>query len=96
MKITISEDAAQWYKNELNLKDNTYLRFFARYGGFGGHIPSFSLGVSEQPPLNMHTSTTIKNIVFYIEESDAWYFEDQNLFVTLDENSDEPQFSVES
>lgn len=95
MKLTISKDAAQWYKDELEMDDNTYVRFYVRYGGSGGLIPGFSLGVNTDTPQLLHTSIEVNNVTFYIEESDAWYFEDKNLNVDFDYNNSEPTFSYE-
>lgn len=95
MKIVISEPAADWYKQELELEKNSEIRFFVRYGGVGGRIPGFSLGVSIESPDLVHTSTTMNSLTFFIAEEDAWYFEDSNLTVTLDQKLNEPQFTYE-
>lgn len=95
MEIIISEEAAKWYKEELDLEDQASIRFFVRYGGVGGRIPGFSLGISVGPPRQIHTATTVNNLQFYIEEEDAWYFENQNLLITLDEQFEEPQFTYQ-
>lgn len=90
MNIKVTEEAANWYKQELHLEDNTTLRFFVRYGGVGGRIAGFSLGVKEETPDQIHASTTIDNIDYFVEESDAWYFEGSNLSVSYDSKRDEP------
>jgi len=91
----ISEAAAKWYKEELDLEEQDTVRFFVRYGGVGGRIPGFSLGVSVVPPKQIHTSTTVNNLQFYIEEEDAWYFDKHDLVITFDEQLDEPQFTYQ-
>lgn len=95
LQITISDEAAHWYKEELELNEPTYVRFLVRYGGVGGNVPGFSLGLAIEPPSQIHTSTEVDFITFYIEESDAWYFEDKNLAITLNEELNEPQFTYE-
>jgi len=95
MKIIIEEKAARWYKDELQLSAPAYIRFTVRYGGMGGNIPGFSLGISSEKPEQVHTSTEVNDITFYVEENDAWYFEDKNLVVSFDEELDEPQFTYE-
>lgn len=95
MKLFVTEEVAHWYKRELAMPSNAYLRFFVRYGGFGGLVPGFSLGVNIDEPQNMHTSTTVAEITFYIEEQDVWYFDNQNLNVRLDEVLQEPTFSYQ-
>lgn len=95
MKIIISEEAAEWYKKELDLTESTYVRFYVRYGGVGGNVPGFSIGLSLEQPTEVHTETTVGDLTFYVEETDAWYFEDKNLVITLDEKLNEPQYTYE-
>lgn len=95
MKIIISEEAAEWYKKELEITKPSYVRFYVRYGGVGGNVPGFSIGISLESPIEIHTSTTINDITFFIEEQDAWYFEDKNFVITFDEKLNEPQFTYE-
>lgn len=94
MNIQVSEKAAEWYKDEYNVEEAAF-RFFVRYGGMGGHIPGFSLGINLENPVKMHTSTTINGLQFFVEESDVWYFEDKDLFITFDEQQNEPHFAYE-
>lgn len=93
LDINISEEAAEWFKKEYEINSSTTLRFFVRYGGMGGNIPGFSLGVNIEPPELIHTSTTVKEMMFYIEESDAWYFDEKDLMITLNTELGEPQFT---
>src|SRR5690625_2602780 len=93
MNIHLSEEAIAWFKTEYEIDGQVSLRFFVRYGGVGGNIPGFSLGVSFDAPKDPHTSTEQENIHFFIEEADAWYFEGKDLHVTVDQQNDEPLFS---
>lgn len=96
MEIQISKEAAKWYKHELDLENNdNYIRFFVRYGGFGGNIPGFSLGVSKDAPEEVHAAKEIDNITFYVEEKDAWYFEDNDLKIKFSRKKQEPEISYE-
>lgn len=90
MKLDISKEAAVWYKEELELEDKEELRFFVRYGGVGGKIPGFSLGVKKDQPQKIHTSQTVEDITFYIEDSDVWYFENSDLDIKFDHQHNEP------
>src|SRR5699024_1279644 len=63
MNIHVTKDAAAWYKKEYDI-DTASLRFFVRYGGFGGNVPGFSLGVHLEEPLNTHTSIKVNDILF--------------------------------
>lgn len=93
MEIIITEEAVRWYKDELELSDPSYIRFHVRYGGIGGNIPGFSLGISLEEPSQIHTSIEVDFITFYIEDSDAWYFDDKNLNISFNEKMNEPQFA---
>ncbi|HLR72511.1 MAG TPA: hypothetical protein VK085_13905 [Pseudogracilibacillus sp.] len=93
MHIKVSDEAAEWFKNEYEIEDEISLRFFVRYGGVGGNVPGFSLGVNFDPPTTIHTSVTVNDVLFYIEESDAWYFDGKDLIVSLNHDLDEPQFT---
>lgn len=95
MKINITSEAANWFKEEYEITEYTSIRFFVRYGGVDGNIPGFSLGVALETPDNMHTSVTVKNIQFFVDEADVWYFQDKNLFISLDEQLGEPKFAYE-
>lgn len=94
MNIYVSEDAAKWYKEEYEVS-NASIRLFVRYGGFGGNIPGFSLGVNIEEPYAMHASTEIEGIQFYIEESDSWYFDEKDLHITYSKENKEPQFAYQ-
>lgn len=89
MKINVSEQAANWYKQEI-ITSLPYVRFYPRYG-YGGHIPGFSVGVSNDQPEEVHASSQVDNLTFYVEEKDAWYFEGVNLDITWNEQLKEPK-----
>ncbi|WP_099158202.1 HesB/YadR/YfhF family protein [Virgibacillus ndiopensis] len=92
MNIHVTDEAARWYKDELDIQQNAYVQFYVRYGGFRGLIPGFSLGVSLETPNEIHSSYEVENITFYVEAKDAWYFEEKDLNVEIDKNLNEPTF----
>nr|WP_010530729.1 hypothetical protein [Lentibacillus jeotgali] len=91
MSLSITHEAADWYKKEFDIDDQSYLRFFVRYG-FGGQIPGFSLGVGYDVPDNMFASSNVNGIMFFIENKDAWYFDGKDLTIQLDDTTREPKF----
>ncbi len=94
MKLHISEKAAAWYKNELGLCEGDCVRFYARYGGFSSFQPGFSLGVSTEPPVTPGVETVVDGIVFYVEASDLWYFDNNDFYIDLDPTFEEPEFKI--
>lgn len=92
MKITVSNEAATWYKDEL-INDSPFIRFFPRYGG-GGHIPGFAIAVIDDKPEIALFQTTIDNITFYVEEKDAWFFDGISIDVGWDDILEEPKINI--
>ncbi|NWQ43787.1 hypothetical protein MLOOGBEN_24100 [Bacillus sp. EB106-08-02-XG196] len=90
MKIQISSDAAAWYKQELNLKTDDFVRFYVRYGGCSTVQSGFSLGISNDEPVDIGAKTTEDGITFYIEEKDLWYFDDHDLVIEYHAKYEEP------
>jgi uncharacterized protein YneR len=95
MKIQISHDAAEWYKQELNLKDGDFVRFFARYGGCSTVQSGFSLGLSNEEPTDIGVKVLEDGVTYYIEEKDLWYFDDHDLIIDYQTKYEEPVISYE-
>src|SRR5690625_3324405 len=93
VKLNISDKAVNWYKDELKTANTKYVRFFPRYGGVGGIIAGFSIGINFDRPENILASYENDGMIFFIEQSDAWYFEGKSkLNIEFDEKLGEPQF----
>jgi len=93
MEIEVTREAAKWYKDELDLSASAHIRLFPRYGGVGGLIPGFSLGINLDLPEQIHASTDVEGITFFIEHKDAWYFQDKDhLKIDLNDELNEPEF----
>lgn len=96
MEINMTDGAISWYEKELEVEAGDAIRFFVRYGGVGGRIPGFSLGINLEQPNAVHTSTLKNGITYFIEETDAWYFDGHDLTVQIDEQLEEPQFKYQA
>ncbi len=96
MEIKITEAATNWYEQELDVETGDALRFFFCFGGVGGRIPGFSLGINTEQPNVIHSSISFNGITYFIEEMDAWYFDGYDLMIDLDEQLQEPQFTYEA
>ena len=93
MKITLSEDAAKWYEQELNLQKGDHVRIFVRYGGNSTIQTGFSLGIQVEEPMSVGTAITKNGINYFIEEADLWYFDSKDLMIQMDHALNEPAFS---
>ncbi|MGV2620165.1 HesB/YadR/YfhF family protein [Halobacillus sp. ACCC02827] len=95
MNLTVTEEAAKWYKDELDIEEEGHLRFYVRYGGVGGLQPGFSLAISLSEPVDPIAQTDTGTIHFFIEADDEWYFDGHSLLVELDEKWKEPSFEYQ-
>ena len=93
MKITIDEQSAAWYKEELGLEEGDGLRFFPRYGGYSPVQSGFSLGISKEVEDQAAVTLLQYGITFFVNEDDVWYFDGHDLFITFDVQKAEPSFS---
>ncbi|WP_028399893.1 HesB/YadR/YfhF family protein [Ectobacillus panaciterrae] len=95
MKISVSKDAAQWYKKEMILQDGDVLRFFVQYGGCSTVQKGLSLGIRKDTAIQAAAETKEEGITFFVEADDEWYFDGHDLSVTYTSGEEEPQFHYE-
>lgn len=96
MKLNVTEQAAQWYKDEMMLEGNEHLRFFVRYGGCSNVQKGFSLGINKDQPSNIGVKAEVNGLTFFVEEEDLWYFDGHDLKVVFNEEASEPEFIYEA
>lgn len=89
MKIIISDEALTWFKNEMEVKNGDYIRFYARYGGSSPFHEAFSLGMNREIPHDLGVETVVEGIHFYIEKDDEWFFNEHDLYVSIHPDTDE-------
>lgn len=92
MKISVNDEAVKWYQAEMGLKAGDFIRYYARYGGSTKVQQGFSIGISNEEPIDIGTQTMENGITFYIEEKDLWYFDGHDLLVEFNQNINEPEF----
>lgn len=93
MEIKLSNEAFNWFKEEMEVENGDFIRFYARYGGSSPFHEGFSLGLNREQPHEIGIETIVENIHFYIEKSDEWFFNDHNLVVDMDQDSEELNYS---
>ena len=84
MKIVVSDEALNWFKEEMEAVPGDSIRFFARYGGSSSLQPGFSLGVTKEQPDEVAIETEHDSVRYYIESRDKWYFTEHDLHVKVD------------
>lgn len=91
MKLTITEEAANWFIEELNLNKGDSIKFFGKvYGPHGG----FSIAMDKVEPSRPFHTEEVKGINFYVEKNDAWFFDNADLSITFNEDLKEPHYEL--
>ncbi|WP_075617855.1 HesB/YadR/YfhF family protein [Paenisporosarcina indica] len=93
MKIILSTEAMNWFKEEMETQPGEYIRFYARYGGSSSLHDGFSLGVTKEVPLELSVELVAEDVHFYIEDRDEWYFDGHDLHVNVDPDLKELTYS---
>ncbi|WP_042207020.1 HesB/YadR/YfhF family protein [Paenibacillus durus] len=95
MSISVSPEAASWFKRELGLTDGDCVRLFPRYSSGGGLHPGFSLGIAVEPPGRPGLQASREGVVFYMEEQDLWYMEGYGLSIIYSPEEDDIEYRYE-
>ncbi|AIQ47664.1 hypothetical protein R70723_18515 [Paenibacillus sp. FSL R7-0273] len=92
MDMTISPEAAAWFKKELALQSGDSIRLFPRYSSGGGLHPGFSLGIATEAPSRPAVKAEQEGLVFYMEEQDLWYMEGYSLSIVYIAGEDDIEY----
>lgn len=97
MNIELSDEAVKWFKEELELtEEGKVLLFYVRYGGEfqlkQGFSPAFTVDKREDIEIGFENEFNGLNIA--IAEKDLWYFEDNHLYIDVNDSIDEIAYST--
>lgn len=95
MNIIITDEAFQWFREEMDAAAGDDVKFFARYGGWSPLHAGFSLGIRKEPADEAAVAVDREGIRFYVEQRDEWFFDGHDLLVEIDPNSQELVFNYE-
>ncbi len=91
MKITISDQAQQWFEDELGIPEGYGIRFLGKVYGKTEIHEGFSVAMNvEEPGGDLLASTTKDGILYFINHSDEWFFSGHDLEVDFDQEREEP------
>lgn len=93
MNMMISKEAVSWFKEELDIHAGDEVQLFVRYGGDANFQKGFSLGVAVKPREEPGIEKKVEGIVFYIEQKDLWYLDDEDFEIMYDAEKEEIVFS---
>lgn len=90
MKLTLTEEAVAFYKEEMGLGEGKGVRFFGKAYGSSPVHEGFSLALSVDEPKAPLVLVEHEGVPFFVEDDDAWFFEDYDLAVDFDPKREEP------
>lgn len=93
MKVTVKPNVLEWFKQEITLEGNQGIRFFGKVYGSTQVHEGFSVGMSVDTPERTLYQTTIDGVLFFIEESDEWFFKGYDLEVIYNDKLKEPAYN---
>lgn len=92
MKLTITPEAQEWFKRELELAEGQGIMFYGKVYGKTQVHDGFSVGMAVDSPENPLIEENVNGMMFFVEESDEWFFKGYNLVVDYDRELDEPKY----
>ncbi|MGD6804287.1 HesB/YadR/YfhF family protein [Rossellomorea aquimaris] len=92
MNISFSDEALKWFKEEMDIEEGDFVRFYVRYGGSSPLHESFSLGVNKEEPIDMGSKKEVDGTTFFVEENDLWFFLEHDLYVNFNKKLHEPSY----
>lgn len=80
MGLYVTEEAAAWFKEEMDLEAGAYVQLYVKlYGGIPTIHPNYFLGISLGQEGNVAIKDEVLGITFYFNDHDAWFLEDMDL-----------------
>lgn len=84
MKIHITDEALQYFKNEMEAQSGDTIRFFAKYGGSTDLTQGFSVGVHMEKVERAAVEEVVDGIHFVVSDQDDWLFQGQDVKVSIE------------
>ena len=84
MSLNVHKEAAEWFKDEMDLEDGDFVQFFPKiYGGIPTAHPDYFLGISVGKKGNTKVKDEKAGITFYFNDDDAWFLDQFDMEVIL-------------
>ncbi|GAB6931649.1 iron-sulfur cluster biosynthesis family protein [Calditerricola satsumensis] len=73
LRLIITEKAAEFYRQELDVQEGEALRLFVRIGGVG-HV-GYSFGIQKDRITPHDHVVRVRDVAFVVRDDDAWYLD---------------------
>jgi uncharacterized protein YneR len=85
MFLSLDEKAFSWFSDEFEIKAPLSIRLYPQYAGFGQKHKGYTLAFSAEVPTDVSFLKEMNGVIFYVEESDRWFFENTKTILSYDE-----------
>ncbi|MGX7203939.1 HesB/YadR/YfhF family protein [Enterococcus pingfangensis] len=92
MKLTITPQAQEWFKRELEFAEGQGIKFYGKVYGKTQVHDGFSVGMAVDFPESPLIEEKVDDLLFFVEEADEWFFKGFDLVVDYDAKLDEPKY----
>ncbi|WP_347550291.1 iron-sulfur cluster biosynthesis family protein [Pseudalkalibacillus hwajinpoensis] len=76
--FVVTDSAAEFYRNEMELRNGDCLRLFVRYAG-SGDSGGFSLGVMSDRPSYDDYKQEVGGVTYFVRPDDQWFVDRMKL-----------------
>lgn len=92
MKLIITPDAHQWFKDELKVETGDAIRFLGKVYGATEIHEGFSVGLRLEDPINPLVKSINEGITYFIEKQDEWFLSGHDLTVNYNKEQEIPAY----
>ncbi|MCL6631739.1 MAG: hypothetical protein K6T63_03825 [Alicyclobacillus herbarius] len=94
MKLTVTPEAARWFRSELQLQDGDAVRIFVRYGGGSVIEPGFAFGIRVEEPKSVAVMVEQEGTRYFIRRGDADFLAERDVQIAYNPAQDEIEFVI--
>lgn len=93
MRITVTDQASQWFQHEMGLQKGMGVRFYGKVYGKTPVHEGFSLGmIRDDHPADPVVDDQKDGVHYFVDSLDEWFFKGFDLTIKYDQKTDGPMY----
>ncbi|GGH80898.1 uncharacterized protein YneR [Pullulanibacillus pueri] len=93
MKIVVSDQAFEWFKDEVGLETGDAVQFYSQIYGSSPVQEKFSLAFTVNNELTDVAAKTEKDgLSFFVKDNDVWFFDGHDLYIEYNQEHEEIEY----
>lgn len=90
MKITLTDAAAKFFREEVDPQPGQGIHIYGKVYGKTNVHDNYSVGILVEQPINPIVSAEVNDVLVFAEPEDAWFFGDYDLEIDYDSEKEAP------